>query len=154
MSVECTLPTAPSDRHGRARVLWTALFVLGAVTGIVAGVRRCTRHVVVEGRSMAPALEPEDRLLVVRLPRRWPVRRGDVVAVTDPRRDDRLLVKRVHSASFGTVTLRGDNASESTDSRHFGPVARSRVWGRAVYRYAPAARAGRVGRAVDPRKLR
>ncbi len=95
---------------------------------------------------MAPSLEPGDRLLVVRLARRWPVRPGDVVALSDPRTPDRLLVKRVSAVGAGRVTVLGDNPAESTDSRSFGPVARAEVWGRACYRYAPFARAGRVAR--------
>ncbi len=123
--------------------------MLGAV-GIGAaafvGARFGTRRVVVEGRSMAPTLEPGDRLLVVRLPRWWPVRPGDVVAFADPREPDRLLVKRVGAADERCVTVTGDNIEESTDSRSFGPVDRAEVWGRALYRYAPPARAGRVSR--------
>jgi type IV secretory pathway protease TraF len=45
----------------------------------------------------------------------------------------------------GNVMLAGDNPDGSTDSRMFGAVARSAIVGRVVYRYAPAARAGRVG---------
>ena len=100
----------------------------------------------VEGRSMLPTFEPGDRLLVVRLPRAWPVRPGDVVALPDPRVPGRLLVKRVSAASAGRLTVTGDNPAESTDSRSFGPVDRAQVWGRVCYRYAPAARSGRVRR--------
>lgn len=123
--------------------------VLGALAvgaAAVVGVRVGTRRVVVEGRSMVPTFEPGDRLLVVRLPRRWPVRPGDVVAFGDPREPDRLLVKRVGAAGDGWVTVVGDNPAESTDSRSFGVVDRGEVWGRVWYRYAPAARAGRVRR--------
>jgi nickel-type superoxide dismutase maturation protease len=94
---------------------------------------------------MLPTLEPGDRLLVVRLPRRWPVRPGDLVALRDPRTPDRLLVKRVAAASSRRVTVAGDNAVESTDSRAFGPVDRAAIWGRVRYRYAPLARAGSLG---------
>ena len=94
--------------------------------------------VVVDGESMRPALEPGDRLLVVRLAPRV----GDVVAFDHA---GRRMVKRVAAiTSDGEVTVRGDNAAASTDSRAFGPVARSAIVGRAVYRYAPAARSGRV----------
>lgn len=99
---------------------------------------------------MWPAFEPGDRLVVVRLPRRWPVRAGDVVALADPRRPDRLLVKRATQTHAGRVTVAGDNASESTDSRDFGPVERSAVWGRVVYRYAPPGRTGRTSSVRGP----
>ena len=95
------------------------------------------RLVVVDGDSMRPTLEPGDRLVVLRLPPRV----GDVVALEV---GHRVLVKRVAGVAGDDVTVRGDNAAASTDSRTFGPVPRSAVLGRAVYRYAPTARAGRL----------
>jgi nickel-type superoxide dismutase maturation protease len=105
-------------------------------------IRACSR-IVVAGESMRPAFEPGDRVLVVPVLR---LRPGQVVAVPDPGRPDRLLLKRVLSTGSGLVELRGDNEQASTDSRHFGPVPRSSVAGRAVYRYAPAGRVGRLSR--------
>ena len=87
----------------------------------------------VAGGSMRPALEAGDRLLVVRRRRYRP---GDIVAVRDPRQPTRVVVKR--------VAVDGGDPDASTDSRTFGPVPRAAVLGRAVYRYAPADRAGRV----------
>jgi nickel-type superoxide dismutase maturation protease len=104
------------------------------------------RRVVVHGRSMAPTLLPGDRLVVVRVPRWWPLRPGVLVAARDPRRPDRLLVKRALPAGADTLELVGDNPGGSTDSRTFGPVPRRAVVGVAWYRYAPAARAGRLPR--------
>jgi signal peptidase I len=99
---------------------------------------RPVQLVVVEGDSMRPALEPGDRLVVLALSPRV----GDVVAV---RVDDRVIIKRVAVLEQdGAVTVLGDNAAASTDSRHFGPVPRPAVVGRAVYRYAPAPRVGRL----------
>jgi signal peptidase I len=88
---------------------------------------------------MAPALLAGDRLLVVRLPPRV----GDVVALRDPRAPARLIVKRVVGVG-DAITVLGDNADASTDSRSFGPVPPDSIVGRAVYRYAPTARAGRL----------
>lgn len=127
-------------------VALAAFGTAGIGAAVLVGARLGTRRVVVEGRSMLPTFEPGDRLLVVRIPRRWPLRCGDVVAVPDPRMPDRLLVKRVEGVSSGLVTVAGDNASESTDSRSFGPVDRAQVWGRACYRYAPRERSGWVCR--------
>lgn len=45
----------------------------------------------------------------------------------------------------GEYFLLGDNRAHSTDSRAYGPVERSRVIGRAWWRYWPPGRAGRVG---------
>jgi type IV secretory pathway protease TraF len=54
------------------------------------------------------------------------------------------LLKRVSAVDGDAVTVLGDDPASSTDSRTFGPVPRSSVLGRVVYRYAPGARAGRV----------
>jgi nickel-type superoxide dismutase maturation protease len=126
------------------RPLAAVAAVAGSVVAYV-GIRLITRVEVVGG-SMAPALAPGDRLLVVRWPSLvapWP-RPGVVVAVRDPRDPARVLVKRVGSVDRhkGTVEVLGDDASASTDSRTFGPVPRSLVLGRAVYRYAPSGRVG------------
>jgi nickel-type superoxide dismutase maturation protease len=94
------------------------------------------RRVIVEGRSMEPALAPGDRLVVVRARR---LRPGDVVAVRDPRYPRRLLVKRVSSAAFDEIVVHGDNAAESTDSRAFGAISRRAVVGRVVHRYQQGA---------------
>ena len=95
-------------------------------------------RVTVEGPSMLPTLLPGDRLLV--LP--GPVRPGRLVVVSHPRDPGLLLVKRADAVDGRTVTVRGDNRSASTDSRHFGPVPRRLVLGRPVYRYTPADRSG------------
>ena len=104
-----------------------------------------TDRVEVAGGSMRPTLEPGDRLLV------WRTRRvgvGQLVVLTDPRRPDRPLVKRVTCVDpDGSVTVAGDNPAASMDSRAFGSVARASIQGRALYRYHPPARAGWVGAA-------
>jgi nickel-type superoxide dismutase maturation protease len=89
---------------------------------------------------MEPTLAPGDRVLVLRLR----VRPGDVVALRDPRDEARTILKRVTAVDGDELTVLGDNAAASTDSRTFGPVPRSSVLGRVVYRYAPTARAGRL----------
>jgi nickel-type superoxide dismutase maturation protease len=96
----------------------------------------------VTGPSMRPTLEPGDRVLVTQSRRARP---GDLVVVRDPRAPSRLVVKRVVAASDAGLTVRGDNAVWSTDSRRFGPVPTSSVRGRVVYRYHPPHRRGRIG---------
>jgi nickel-type superoxide dismutase maturation protease len=91
---------------------------------------------------MVPALQPGDRLLI------WHTKRlktGDIVAAGDPRDPERTVLKRAAAFDEGGIILLGDNEMHSTDSRHFGPVALSLVQGKAVYRYAPRRRTGRLG---------
>lgn len=122
-----------------------AAMTAAAATVVMVGVFTL-RRVRVEGRSMQPALEPDDRLVVVGrrigLPPWPPI--GSVVALSDPRRPERLLVKRVVAVDrvAGTVDVRGDAPAASTDSRTFGPVPRRALVGRAVYRYGPPGRTG------------
>jgi nickel-type superoxide dismutase maturation protease len=119
--------------------------VAGCVVTVVA-LRRSFRRVEVVGASMSPALLPGDRLLVMDLPgflSRWP-EPGEVIAVRDPRDPSRVLIKRVSVVDrlTGTIEVVGDAREASTDSRQFGPVPRSSMVGRAVYRYAPQGRNG------------
>jgi len=93
---------------------------------------------------MEPALREGAWLLVVP-PRREP-REGDVVLVRDPRERERLLLKRVAAVSADGVSVVGDHAEHSTDSRQFGAIPRSDVIGRAAFRYAPLTRLGPLGR--------
>ncbi|HVW33077.1 MAG TPA: nickel-type superoxide dismutase maturation protease [Acidimicrobiia bacterium] len=106
----------------------------------------------VTGASMEPTLRAGDRLIVVRGlgPLRPAIRVGDLVAVADPRRPERTLVKRVSALVAGGVVVRGDNEGASTDSRHFGPVGAGALRGRVVYRYHPETRRGRLGRRPGP----
>jgi nickel-type superoxide dismutase maturation protease len=130
----------------RRRLLAVAT-LLTALAGASWGASRLER-VVVAGESMAPALLPGDRLLVRKTGRhhRRALRRGDLAVATDPRYATRLLVKRIAKVGHGVVWLAGDNAARSTDSSDFGPVPVYSVRGLAIYRYAPATRAGRLGR--------
>jgi signal peptidase I len=129
-----------------------ALTAIAGLAAALSGLRR----VEVRGRSMAPALLPGDRLLVLRLAR---PRAGHVVALRDPRDSRRAMVKRVAAAPGEAVTcagavlragrgwvVLGDNLAESTDSRSFGAVPRRLLLGRCAYRYAPEHRRGRVSR--------
>jgi nickel-type superoxide dismutase maturation protease len=124
-----------------AEVPW-GLALAALTAAVAAGAARRhkpLRRVRVAGESMRPAFEPGDRLLV------GPavgVRPGAVVAVTDPRSPGQLMVKRVRSLDRNRVDVRGDNESASTDSRQFGPLPRSQLQGRVLYRYGPAHRTG------------
>lgn len=124
--------------------LLLGLLVIGGFAGFA--LRRRVDVVEVRGRSMAPALEPGDRLIVVR--RRSPLRAGDIVLALDPRDAGRELVKRVAEVGPRGVLLRGDDPSHSTDGRVFGWLPESAVAWRVVARYWPPDRIGRVGRPV------
>jgi nickel-type superoxide dismutase maturation protease len=138
-----------SDITSLFRPSFPVVVGVAAALAVLVGVGRWCRRVIVHGDSMAPALLAGDRVLVVAGGR---LRRGDIVAVPDPRRPHRLLIKRVTHLAPGrdTVSLAGDNAAASTDSRTFGPVPRRAILGRAVYRYAPVERAGRIGHFPPP----
>ena len=114
---------------------------LVAVGAVAVALWRPLRRVEVVGDSMLPTLQAGDRLLVLRPARARP---GDVVAVTDPRLASRTMVKRVGARGPEGVTVLGDNPAASTDSRDLGPVAPSAIRGRALYRYFPTSRRGRL----------
>jgi nickel-type superoxide dismutase maturation protease len=119
---------------------------LAVYTGCLLRLLPIVRFLVAD-TSMAPALRPGDRLLVVR----WlTARSGDVIVFRDPEAHSTFLIKRVGEITpGGDVLARGDSPNVSRDSRHFGPVPRSLVIGRAVYRYLPRERRGLLrGRGV------
>ncbi|MEO5986520.1 MAG: nickel-type superoxide dismutase maturation protease [Candidatus Limnocylindria bacterium] len=115
---------------------WALIVVLVLVA------RRLIDVVEVRGASMEPTLHPGDRLLLVRL--QGVPRAGQVVVARDPRDPSRELVKRVAVVDERGVELRGDNPSRSTDGRAFGRVPISAVRWRAVVRYWPRQRLGRL----------
>lgn len=127
----------------RLALSFTALLVL---LGVAIVVRRGYRRWEVSGRSMLPALEPGDWLIVEPIgPGGRPVRAGDIVLARDPREPARTLVKRVVRLEDGGLAwLEGDNPAESTDSREFGLVAMEYIEARVRWRYWPLRRAGRV----------
>ncbi len=106
---------------------------------------------------MEPTLLPGDRLYVERsreVERQY--RRGEIVVVLDPEAPTRWLIKRVHATADdlpgvgdppvppGTLFLTGDNASDSRDSRAFGPVPVRSVIGVVRIRYWPSTRRGAI----------
>ena len=95
---------------------------------------------------MAPALASGDYVVVdVRAYARSSPAPGEVVLARDPRDPSRVIAKRVAAlAGEDGVVLLGDNLAVSTDSRAFGPVPRSALTGRVVWRYWPPARFGPV----------
>ena len=142
----------PVGRAAAARRRWAVAASVAASVAAWLAVRGIPRVEIV-GDSMRPTLHPGDRLVVAP---RWAgrlggtVRPGDLAAFPDPRQPARVMVKRVHSLGPEGLWVLGDNPPHSTDSRRFGPVALERVRGRAVYRYHPPDRRGRLLSARAP----
>jgi nickel-type superoxide dismutase maturation protease len=130
------------------RLAALSLFAASVLAWVAWWAWRHSERVEVSGLSMAPELQPGDRLLIWK-PVMWrskAVRTGDVVAAPDPRGPERMVLKRAGAVGPDGVLLLGDNPSQSTDSRHFGRIPVASVRGKAIYRYAPPSRAGRLPR--------
>ena len=101
-------------------------------------------RVAVAERSMEPALQPGDWLLVRRSlrPGRPPrIRPGRLVIARYPGRPDLLLVKRAARREPGGWWLESDNpGAGAVDSRSFGVVPPELIEGRVVARYWPLRR--------------
>ena len=142
----------------RGRPLRTRIALAAIVLEIIAAIvwvgaravrfggRSWRARVAVAGGSMAPTLLADDWLLVdPDAYLRVAPRLGELVLMSDPRRSDRLLVKRVASVrSDGRLEVVGDAPADSTDSRTFGAVDPAALAGRPWFRYWPPARIGPV----------
>jgi nickel-type superoxide dismutase maturation protease len=99
---------------------------------------RLRRRFRVTGASMAPLLQPGDEVLVnPRAYRRMPPHPGDIIVARHPYRTDLRLVKRIAEVlENGYCVIEGENQSESTDSRVFGPLPPERILGRVTSRFS------------------
>ena len=78
---------------------------------------------------MQPTLEPGDQVLVdVKAHLRRPLRPSEIVLFRQPG-GQLLMVKRILSIENKALNVRGDNETESSDSRHFGLVPLNRLIG-------------------------
>jgi signal peptidase I len=138
----------------------------------------------VEGTSMLPMLEDQDRLFINKLAYRvGDIQRGDVVVFLYPHDHEKSYIKRVIALPGDTLRIdhgqvyvngkkiaetyvpprfeddrsqpemtvpgheyfvMGDHRSISSDSRDFGPVDRSLIYGKAAFVYWPMDQAGVV----------
>jgi len=138
----------------------------------------------VEGTSMMPSLEDQERIFVNKFVYRLePIERGDIVVFRYPRDPSKSYIKRViamagdhiridsgqvyvngqaldeyyvppaytDSRSYPDTVVPpdsyfvlGDHRSMSNDSRDFGPVNQSYIYGKAVFGYWPMDKLGRV----------
>ena len=136
----------------------------------------------VEGGSMEPGLEDQERIFINKLVYRWEsISRDDIIVFRYPRDPRKSFIKRVIGLpgdrvriSYGrlyvngkrveepyvplqfedsrpypetiippdTFFVLGDHRSMSKDSREFGPVPRSYIYGKAVFGYWPMEKFG------------
>jgi signal peptidase I len=173
---------APSRRAGSLK-LWLRDLLISAAAAILIIVF-LYQPVRVEGTSMLPRLDDQDRLFINKFVYRFSaIERGDVVVFHYPRDPEKSYIKRVIALpgdrlriDHGTVWLNGNPISEdyvpeeyrdsvsypeivipadryfvmgdhrciSSDSRSFGAVERSLIYGKAVFVLWPASDAGTV----------
>jgi len=138
----------------------------------------------VEGTSMMPSLEDQERIFVNKFVYRLePIGRGDIVVFRYPRDPSKSYIKRVIGTAGDRIRIDsgqvyvngdaldesyvpaeyadarsypdtvvpansyfvlGDHRSMSNDSRDFGPVDQSYIYGKAVFGYWPMEKLGRV----------
>jgi signal peptidase I len=138
----------------------------------------------VEGTSMMPSLEDQERIFVNKFVYRLePIERGDIVVFRYPRDPSKSYIKRVIGMAGDSIRIDagqvyvngepldedyvppayadtrsyaatvvpphcyfvlGDHRSMSNDSRDFGPVNQSFIYGKAVFGYWPMDKLGRV----------
>lgn len=138
----------------------------------------------VEGTSMMPSLDDQERIFVNKFVYRLePIERGDIVVFRYPRDPSKSFIKRVigmagdriridgghvyvnseeleedyvppaftDARSYPELTVPphsyfvlGDHRSMSNDSRDFGPVNQTYIFGKAVFGYWPMDKLGRV----------
>jgi len=185
---EAAKPAAPENsgplaRPGALRILrsWALdLFFSIIVSSFI--ILFVYQPVKVEGGSMEPGLEDQERIFINKLVYRWEnIGRGDIVVFRYPRDPSKSFIKRVIGLpgdrvriSFGHVYVNGklvpepyvpddfldtrsypesiippnsyfvlgDHRSMSNDSREFGPVSRSYIYGKAVFGYWPMEKVG------------
>jgi len=132
-----------------------------AATAAVVAASTELRTATVAGTSMTPTFETATCILVQRF---WPSalsRHGDVVVLRSPEEgcEKDLLTKRVVGLEgdwlyardgrlvrvpTAHVWVEGDNASNSNDSTHYGPVPRTNLAGTVVAKLWPPAQLGAV----------
>src|SRR6266480_2015768 len=138
----------------------------------------------VEGTSMMPSLDDQERIFVNKFVYRIePIERGDIIVFHYPRDPSKSFIKRVIALARDRVRIEagqvfvndqaldeeyvphafvdersypeivvpadsyfvlGDHRTMSNDSRDFGPVAASYIYGKAVFGYWPVDKMGRL----------
>jgi signal peptidase I len=181
-----TSPARPQPASGRGANLMSAwvrdlIISLGISAFIIVFLYQPVK---VEGTSMMPSLDDQERIFVNKFVYRLePIQRGDIVVFRYPRDPAKSFIKRVIGVAGdhiriddGRVYLNGkrvaedyvprayeddrsypevvvpadsffvlgDHRSLSNDSRDFGPVESSFIYGKAVFGYWPMEKVGRL----------
>ncbi len=178
-----TEPAQPTPPPSGLKVLhsWVRDFFFSAIVSFFI-ILFVYQPVKVEGGSMEPGLEDQERIFINKLVYRWEsIERGDIIVFRYPRDPRKSFIKRVIGLpgdrvriAFGRLYLNGrlmdeeyvpvqyqdtksypeaivppdtyfvlgDHRSMSNDSRDFGPVPRSYIYGKAVFGYWPMEKLG------------
>jgi signal peptidase I len=172
-------PAAPSGLRVLQSLARDVFFSLAVCFFIILFVYQPVK---VEGGSMEPGLEDQERIFINKLVYRWEsIERGDIIVFRYPRDTRKSFIKRVIGLpgdrvriAYGRLYLNdrlmderyvppqfedsrsypeiivpldsyfvlGDHRSMSNDSREFGPVQRSYIYGKAVFGYWPMEKLG------------
>ena len=176
-------PTPAPSLQSSGIGLWVRDLLFSAAASVLI-ITFLYQPVRVEGTSMLPRLEDQDRLFINKFVYKFTsIERGDVVVFRYPRDPEKSYIKRVialpgdrlridhgqlwlngqrivenyipqeyrDSRSMAEIVVPeesyfmiGDHRSISSDSREFGPVERSLIYGKAAFVYWPTRDAGVV----------
>ncbi len=88
------------------------------------------KHCRVFGDSMIPTLYEGDLLIYKPFDHKFSqLKIGDLIILSLPNEEDILIVKRIFSIKPNLIEVRGDNESDSIDSREFGPINYKQIQG-------------------------
>lgn len=124
--------TSGADKHIKL------LFVFYFLAGVLVCLRFRFKIFEVYGDSMEPTLLRGEKLVGISHLR---LRTGDIV-VFEGGIGVNKLIKRIKLIEGNKVIVEGDNRIHSTDSRQFGPIDKSQIKFKIIYRYFPLERSG------------